>query len=146
MIQKILRYLLVQTAGAQIELILVTTAAGKRSIDLKGIEAFSFVKIVVRESIPTGATGWTAGVRAASGRIVVMAEDHSYPETNWAERLIAAHENDWAVVRPRIENGNPATLTSWRICRCALSNGTEFQIAGKQGAERATIRVTSESS
>ena len=28
-------------------------------------------------------------------------------------RLIAAHENDWAEVGPRIENGNPTTLTIW---------------------------------
>ncbi len=75
--------------GDHIELVLVITAAGERSMDLKVIEASALAMIVVLESIPTGAAGWTAGVAVASGRIVVMAEDHSYPETNWAAHCSA---------------------------------------------------------
>lgn len=111
-IRKILRHLQAQTALDRMELIVVTGSGGQKCLDMEVIAGFRFSKIVVLESIPTGAVGWAAGVRAASGRIVVLAEDHSYPEANWAERLLVAHRGDWAVVGPRIENGNPGTLTS----------------------------------
>jgi GT2 family glycosyltransferase len=53
------------------------------------------------------------GVRAARAPIVAMTEDHAFPDENWAERLLAAHEGPFAVVGPAIRNGNPGTIVSW---------------------------------
>jgi Glycosyl transferase family 2. len=54
-----------------------------------------------------------AGIRAASAPVVVLAEDHSFPDPDWAEALVAAHKDDWAVVGPVVRNGNPRSLLSW---------------------------------
>jgi hypothetical protein len=41
-------------------------------------------------------------------------EDHSYPETGWAEAMMRAHrEEDYAVVGPVVLNANPTTAASW---------------------------------
>jgi len=55
----------------------------------------------------------TAGVRRASAPIVVLAEDHCFPESGWAEALIAAHQGPRAVVGPVMQNANPRTSISW---------------------------------
>lgn len=133
-IRKILRHLRTQTALDQMELVVVTSSGSQKCLDMEVIDEFRFSKIVVLESIPTGAVGWAAGVRAASGRIVVLVEDHSYPEANWAERLIVAHRGEWAVVGPRIENGNPGTLTSWaNFLMCFVE---WFRVSESGGARR----------
>jgi len=53
-----------------------------------------------------------AGVRAARAPVVVLAEDHCYPDADWAEALLEDHQGPWAVVGPQVRNANPATRTS----------------------------------
>ena len=53
-----------------------------------------------------------AGVRRARGRVVALTEDHCFPEPEWAEALLRAHEEDWAVVGPVMVNGNPGSMVS----------------------------------
>jgi hypothetical protein len=45
--------------------------------------------------------------------VVVFAEDHSYPQPDWAEALIAAHREPWAAVGPVVANANPRSAVSW---------------------------------
>ncbi len=54
-----------------------------------------------------------AGVRHARAALVALAEDHCFPEPDWAEHLIQAHEGPWAAVGPAVRNANPATAVSW---------------------------------
>ena len=54
-----------------------------------------------------------AGVHAATAPIVVFTEDHSLPEPAWAESLIRAHGEAWAVVGPAVINANPRHAVSW---------------------------------
>jgi hypothetical protein len=42
-----------------------------------------------------------------------MAEDHSFPEPDWGEHFIAAHEGPWAAVGPSVANANPSHALSW---------------------------------
>jgi GT2 family glycosyltransferase len=53
-----------------------------------------------------------AGAKAACGPVVVFCEDHSFPQANWAQSLIDAHQSDWAAVGPTLFNANPKTSLS----------------------------------
>jgi hypothetical protein len=54
-----------------------------------------------------------AGVRRARGRVVVLTEDHCFPDPDWAEALIDAHRSDdICAVGPVVANGNPGTMVS----------------------------------
>jgi hypothetical protein len=56
-----------------------------------------------------------AGIRAASGPIVVCVEEHSFPAPGWAEALIRAHEGPWAAVGAGVANANPRSGASWTM-------------------------------
>ncbi len=73
----------------------------------------SFQVVLTHQIAFTGAAAWAAGVQAARAPVVVLCEDHSYPEPTWAEHLLAAHQGPWAVVGPAMRNGNPDTRVSW---------------------------------
>jgi hypothetical protein len=45
--------------------------------------------------------------------VIAFGEDHSFPLPEWAEALLARHEEPWAVVGPLVRNANPRTATSW---------------------------------
>lgn len=53
------------------------------------------------------------GICAARAPVVALAESHCFPEPEWAERFLAAHEDGWAAVGPAIVNANPASVVSW---------------------------------
>jgi hypothetical protein len=54
-----------------------------------------------------------AGIRMAHARVVAVIEDHAYPESEWAEALVAAHQGSWAVVGGEFRNANPESSLSW---------------------------------
>jgi hypothetical protein len=45
--------------------------------------------------------------------VVACCEDHAFPDPGWAQALIQAHRQPWAVVGPAMRNGNPETTVSW---------------------------------
>ncbi len=53
------------------------------------------------------------GIREASAPYVAFAEDHCYPEPEWAALLLAAHREGWAAVGPLMSNANPLSMVSW---------------------------------
>jgi GT2 family glycosyltransferase len=55
----------------------------------------------------------TAGVPHARAPVVALGEDHAFPEPDWAEALLARHEERVAVVGPVVRNANPDTIVSW---------------------------------
>lgn len=56
---------------------------------------------------------------------VAFIEDHAYPEPEWAEAVIAAHDGPWAAVGAALVNANPATLASWANLLTAYGDWTE---------------------
>lgn len=59
------------------------------------------------------AQGYAGGIRQARAPLVALTEDHSFPAPHWAERLVAAHQANHAVVAPAVRNGNPNSAVSW---------------------------------
>lgn len=104
---KTLQHLQAQTAHDQLELVLVAPANVHQQANLTDAHLVE---------VPAGAPAHVAraaGVRAATAPVVVLAEDHSFPEPGWAAALIAAHRGPWAAVGPVIGNANPGSLLSW---------------------------------
>jgi hypothetical protein len=102
-----------QTAADRIELLLVVPSAAGRGDLPDGLGAFHSHRVIEIGPFDQVATGNTAGVRAATAELVVFAEDHSFPEPDWAAALIDRHREPWAAVGPVLRNANPATAVSW---------------------------------
>jgi len=53
-----------------------------------------------------------AGARAASARLVAFAEDHCFPEPDWAAHLIQVYTGPWSAVSPALSNANPGAVSA----------------------------------
>ena len=111
-IRETIHALRAQTARNSIELVIVVPS-DKVSVPTSELDDFAAVKVVNGGPLKTSNISRIAGIRAATSPIVVMSEDHSFPEPQWAQALIDAHEEDFAVVGPAIRNANPRTMLSW---------------------------------
>jgi len=112
-VRRTLRYLQAQTAARQIEVIFVLPSREQCDLDGTELNCFHSWQVIEVGTIKSIAHGFAAGIRNANAPVVALTEDHSFPDTNWAEVLIAAHEQPWAAVGPSIKNGNPDTMLSW---------------------------------
>lgn len=110
-VRRTLAHLRAQSALERVELILVMPP-GIEDPDPQEVAAFRWYR---RVRAPRGAIGHAnaAGVRSASASVIVLSEDHSFPEPDWAAALLEAHEEDFAAVGPGVRNANPATAVSW---------------------------------
>ena len=103
------------------EVIVVATSAKAPLVDTGDLESFAAWQVVTIPEMHTGAAGWAAGIPRARSPLVVLCEDHSFPDPEWAAALIAAHRQDYAAVGPVMRNANPETLVSWAnflLCFC----------------------------
>ena len=115
-IAKTLRHLRAQTARDRIEVVIVAPSRDRLGLDRAEPGALAgFHGSQVVEAGPVESTGdaRAAGVRAARAPVVALAEDHSYPDPEWAAALIAAHRQPRGAVGPAIANANPESMTSW---------------------------------
>lgn len=112
-LRKTLSHLAAQTARDALELVIVTGSRDALRPDAHVLASFSRHCIVeIGEVVSLGAAN-AAGVRAATAPLVVLAEDHCFPDPEWAENLIKAHDGPWAAVGPAVRNANPVTTVSW---------------------------------
>jgi hypothetical protein len=112
-IRETINYLCKQTVVNELELVIVTNLANSLQPDEAALKNFCTVVVVEVGSIKSRASANAAGVRKATAPIVVLAEDHSFPDPDWAEALIKAHRQEWAAVGPVVRNANPDTAVSW---------------------------------
>ena len=106
-------HLQVQTAVEQIEIVFVGPTHKQLGLDESELECFHSWQVVEVGVVTSKARGFVAGIRQAHAPIVALTEDHSFPDANWAELMIAAHQQPWAAVGPSMKNGNPNTMLSW---------------------------------
>jgi len=85
-------------------------------------ERFPDVRILAfdeQKSVP-----WlrAAGIRAATGRLVAVTEDHCVPHADWYRRIDDAHRKyGWAGVGGGVENGSVDRLVDWAVFFCEYS-------------------------
>ena len=113
MLRKTVRHLRAQTAKESLEIIIVAPSAANLEVDLSEMVDFQDFRIVETGAIDSTGKALAAGVRGCAAPVVTYVEEHSYPETAWAETLIGKHSGQWAGVGSVVANANPQTLTSW---------------------------------
>ena len=85
-------------------------------------EKFPEVRILAfdeQKSVP-----WlrAAGIRAATGRLVAVTEDHCVPHPDWYRRMVEAHRRTgWAAVGGGVENASTERLVDWAVFFCEYS-------------------------
>jgi hypothetical protein len=124
-------YLQAQTAAKQMEVVFVVPSLEQCSLDQAGLACFHSWQVVEIGPISSIARGFAAGIRRARAAVVALTEDHSFPEANWAQTLIAAHQQPWAAVGPSIKNGNPDTMLSWADFYLAYSEWAQPVSSGR---------------
>lgn len=113
-LQRTIAALRSQTLCDQIELVLVAPEKHGPLPDEDAFAGFHSHRVVLLNRAElTSVEAWAAGIRAAQAPVVVLCEDHSYPESDWAAHLLEAHRQPWAAVGPAVRNGNPDRLFSW---------------------------------
>ncbi len=78
-----LRALTRQTIVDRIELVIVAPVDDPR-VDAAEVAGFERVTVVNSGPLRTSNISRAAGIRAASAAIVVLLEDHSFPDPDWA--------------------------------------------------------------
>lgn len=112
-IRRTVRHLRAQTVRDRLELLIVAPSRAGLGLPEHEVAGFRRVRVVEVGQIERMSPAKAAGVRKASAPLVAFAEDHCYPEPDWAAHLIAAHRRGWAAVGPTMRNANPRTMVSW---------------------------------
>ena len=112
-IRKTVEHLRAQTVKDRLELVIVAPSAAQLALDDSALKDFFQFRVVAVGEISSIARAHAAGIRQASAPVVVLSEDHSFPEPGWAAALIERHRQPWAVVGPVVRNANPDSLMSW---------------------------------
>ncbi len=125
-IRRTVRHLRGQTVQNRLQLIVVGPTS--ESIDdaereeLAGFQDVEFVAVGQIENVDKAAYH---GIQIAAAQVVALIEDHAYPESDWAEALITAHQGHWAAVGSAFRNANPTTNVSWTNLLIAYGHWTE---------------------
>jgi hypothetical protein len=122
-----------QTVRDRLELVFVGPRPDQMALDAAEIAPFGGHRVVAGNPLESTALARAAGIRAASAPLVAMAEDHAFPEPEWAEALIDAHQRGWAGVGPSVVNANPSSAVSWANLLIQYGPWLEPATGGEQG-------------
>jgi hypothetical protein len=102
-----------QTIRETLELVIVAPSRAGLALDAAAVAGLGACRVVELGAFRSVGRANAAGVRAAAAPVVALAEDHCFPDPDWAERLLAAHDAPWAAVGPGVRNANPGSAVSW---------------------------------
>ena len=111
-IRRTIRSLREQTVRDRLEIVIVAPSEQTLGLVESELDVFQAFRVIEFGEVKALAAARVAGIRGARASLVALAEDHAFPEPNWAEALINAHRGPWAAVGPAFINGNPG-LMSW---------------------------------
>ena len=130
-VRNLMHALSTQTARELMEIVIVAPSVDAVTSGITDLDVFGDWRIVELGVMRSVAHAKRAGIRCATAPVVVMTEDHSLPEPDWAHSLIEAHRDGWAAVGPAVENGNPQSLISWADFVIAYSQWFNPRAAGE---------------
>lgn len=113
-VREVLNHLRKQTLAADIEVVLATPARHRFDLSDQALADFGAVNIVDVPDLKSLGAARARALEAARAPYAFLGETHSFANApDWAERLLARHEEGWAVVVPGFHNANPARPLSW---------------------------------
>lgn len=130
-IRTTVRRALDQTALDRLEAVLVVPSASAATIDGEELARFPSHQVIEAGTTDSLPLARAQGVRAATAPLVVLTESHSFPQPEWAQALIDAHEGDWAAVGPALANGNPEKSLSWAALLIAYGRWSPWARGGE---------------
>ena len=101
-----------QTIAAKLELVVVAPDLEVGAIPADEAASFFSSQVVAVGPIANRGLAAASGVRAARAPLVALSENHCFPEPEWAERTLEAHDASCTAVGPAVENANPETSVS----------------------------------
>ena len=109
-LRKTISHLARQTARHALEIVLVSQS---KLADVAESELGGFANVVLVKTGPFPDTGRprAAGARSCTAPLIAFAEDHCFPEPEWAAHLIQVYSGPWAAVSPAMSNANPGTVS-----------------------------------
>ena len=110
--RRVIAHLRSQSARDRLELVLVTPSREHFVLPAAACEGLHSVR-VVESDLDLLPRARAVGIRAANAPVVVLAETHAYPDPDYAQALIDAHRESWAVVGPAMLNANPDSMLAW---------------------------------
>jgi predicted dehydrogenase len=111
-IRKTISNLRAQSVSKQLELIIIAPSAAALNLVEDDMKDFFCYGVVEAGPIRSIGSANALGIRHATGPVIALAEDHSFPEPDWAQALIETQRQPWAAVGPVIRNANPASRLS----------------------------------
>ena len=112
-IRKTMSHLRRQTVSDTLEVVIVAPSLAELQLDELEMSDFASYTVVEAGDVESIGRSNALGIRHATAPVVVLAEDHCFPDADWAEALIAAQRGVWTVVGPAFRNANPETGISW---------------------------------
>ena len=111
-VQRTVEHLEAQTIRSSLEIVLIAPSIA--SLQMKNDPGGKFYDLKILEvgEIQSLSTIKAGAVEECSADLVIFAEDHSWPEPRWAEAIVEAHQEGYAVVGPRVLNANPDSALS----------------------------------
>src|ERR1700734_1385780 len=109
-LRKTISHLARQTVRHTLEIVLVSQS---KLTDIIETELAGFANVVLVETGPFPDTGRprAAGARACTAPLIAFAEDHCFPEPEWAAHLIQVYSGPWVAVSPAMSNANPGPVS-----------------------------------
>ena len=132
------RHLAAQTIANRLELLVAAPASAQVEIPARAVSALAGCRLVPIDHWTTLSAAKAAAVRVATAPVIAFAEDHSFPEPEWAAALVAAHARGFSAVGAQMLNANPGSLLSWAAMFLHFG-------AAVQPAEGQEVRYTSAS-
>jgi hypothetical protein len=111
-IRRTVRAFKAQTVPDRLELLIVCPDEKSLGMPKEEVDGFHSVHVISFGNLETTSQARAEAIRVAQAPVVVFAEDHAYPEPDYAEALIEAHRGPWAGVGPVLINANPGII-SW---------------------------------
>ena len=99
-IRALVQALRLQTARDALEVVIVAPSVAAIRSGLADLQDFRCWRIVELGDLRSSGQAKTAGIRCATASVVVLTEDHCFPDPGWARALIEAHRGNWAAVGP----------------------------------------------
>jgi len=112
-IRQTVRHLGAQTLARDIELLICIRSRDKLNEVAAELEPFHSWRLVPLEEFTTMGAAKAIAIKHARAPFVIFAEDHSFPEPQWASALLAAHAAGHCAAAPQMQNANPGTMMSW---------------------------------
>ncbi len=110
-LRKTVSCLAAQTRSGELELVIVSPSELPDAEDDQW-SRFQGVKLVGIGPISNPGQARARATAECTAAVVSFAEDHCFPEPEWAETLMRFHDEGWAAVCPSLGNGNPGAV-SW---------------------------------